>query len=97
MITAFVLFTIAPGAVKGLAERLLEVPGPPINGQATTSVMLLVAAPKDDGNVSKDILYIGKDSHLPLRREQFVGGALVKTETFKDIKLNNGFKPDDFS
>jgi DNA-binding Lrp family transcriptional regulator len=27
MITAFVLFTIAPGAVKGLAERLLEVPG----------------------------------------------------------------------
>jgi hypothetical protein len=32
-----------------------------------------------------------------LRREQFVGGALVKTETFKDIKLNNGFKPDDFS
>ena len=27
MITAFVMFTIQPGAVKGIAERLLEVPG----------------------------------------------------------------------
>ena len=43
------------------------------------------------------MLYIGKDKHLPVRREQYVGSTLVKTETFKDIKLNNGFKPDDFS
>ncbi len=27
MITAFVMFTIAPGLVKPLAERLLEIPG----------------------------------------------------------------------
>jgi DNA-binding Lrp family transcriptional regulator len=27
MITAFVMFTIAPGAVKALAEQLLEIPG----------------------------------------------------------------------
>lgn len=27
MITAFVMFTIAPGAVKTLAEQLLEIPG----------------------------------------------------------------------
>jgi len=76
---------------------LSETTGPSINGQATTAVTLLVTAPKDNGNVSKDVLYIAKDNHLPLRREQFVGGALVKTETFKEIKLNNGFKPDDFS
>jgi DNA-binding Lrp family transcriptional regulator len=27
MITAFVMFTIAPGGVKSLAEQLLEIPG----------------------------------------------------------------------
>ncbi len=27
MITAFVMFTVAPGEVKSLAERLLEIPG----------------------------------------------------------------------
>jgi DNA-binding Lrp family transcriptional regulator len=27
VITAFVMFTIQPGLVKGLAERLLEIPG----------------------------------------------------------------------
>jgi len=27
VITAFVMFTIQPGAVKALAERLLEIPG----------------------------------------------------------------------
>jgi outer membrane lipoprotein-sorting protein len=76
---------------------LSEAPGPTIDGQATTAVTLLVTSPKDNGNVSKDVLYIGKDKHLPVRREQYVGSTLVKTETFKDLKLNNGFKPDDFS
>jgi DNA-binding Lrp family transcriptional regulator len=27
VITAFVMFTVAPGEVKSLAERLLEIPG----------------------------------------------------------------------
>jgi outer membrane lipoprotein-sorting protein len=76
---------------------LSEAPGPDIDGHATTAVTLAVSSPKDNANVSKDVLFIGKDRHLPLRREQYVGSALVKTETFKDIKLDNGFKPDDFS
>ena len=76
---------------------LSEAPGPAIDGQATTAVTLAVSNPKDNGNVSKDVLYISKDRHLPLRREQYVGSLLVKTENFKAIKLDNGFKVDDFS
>ena len=76
---------------------LSEAPGPTIDGQATTQVTLVVTDPKSNANVSKDVLFIGNDKHLPVRRQQYVGAALVKTETFKDVKLNNGFKPDDFS
>ena len=76
---------------------LSEAEGPAVDGQATTAVTLEVTDPKANKNVSKDVLLIGKDRHLPLRREQYVGATLVKTETYKSIKLNNGFTPDDFN
>jgi len=76
---------------------LSEADGPTIDGQATTAVTLTVADPKANKNVSRDVLYIGKERHLPLRREQYVGSQLVKTETYKAIKLNNGFAPGDFN
>ncbi len=75
---------------------LSETAGPSIEGEATTAVTLTVADPKANGNVSKDVLNLSNATHLPVRREQYVGTRLVKTETFKNVKLNNGFKLDDF-
>jgi outer membrane lipoprotein-sorting protein len=76
---------------------LSEAPGPAIDSQATTAVTLVVADPKANANVSKDVVYLSNLSHLPLGRDQYVGQLLVKTEKFKDIKTNVGLKDSDFS
>ena len=75
---------------------LSDSPGPALEGGATTAVTLTVTNPKTNGNVSKDVLYLSNTTHLPTRREQYVGSRLVKTETFKDVKVNNGFTASDF-
>ncbi len=75
---------------------LAESPGPAIDGQPTTAVTLVVADPKANANVSKDVVYLSNASHLPLGRDQYVGILMVKTERFKDIKTNIGLKDSDF-
>ena len=75
---------------------LSEAAGAVIGGVATTAVTFAVADPKANVNVSKEVLYLSNTTHMPARREQYVGSRLVKTETFKEVKLNNGFKPSDF-
>jgi outer membrane lipoprotein-sorting protein len=76
---------------------LAEGPGPTLDGHATTAVTLAVSDPKNNANVTKDVLDISNATHLPLRRQQFVGAQLVKSETFRDFKANNGFTTGDFS
>jgi outer membrane lipoprotein-sorting protein len=78
------------------AGTLAESAGPSIDGQATTVVTLVVADPKANANVSKDVLFLSNASHLPLGRDQYVGQLLVKTEKFKEIKTNLGLKDNDF-
>jgi outer membrane lipoprotein-sorting protein len=75
---------------------LSEAAGPTLDGHASTAVTLAVSDPKSNGNVSRDVLDISNATHLPLRRQQFVGAQLVKSETFMDVKLNNGFTAGDF-
>jgi outer membrane lipoprotein-sorting protein len=82
-------FTETPGTLS-------EAPGPAIDGQATTAVTFVVADPKSNANVSKDVVFFSNASHLPLGRDQYVGTTLVKTERFKDIKTNIGLKDSDF-
>jgi outer membrane lipoprotein-sorting protein len=76
---------------------LAEAAGPALDGHATTAVTLAVADPKSTGNVTKDVLDISNATHLPLRRQQFIGTQLVKSETFRDFKANNAFTTGDFS
>ena len=82
-------YLTTPGTVS-------EAPGPSVDGKPTTAVTLNVSDPKSNGNVSKDVLDIDNATHLTAKREQYVGSTLVKTETFKDIQLNPGLKPEDF-
>jgi len=75
---------------------LTEGAGPAIDGGATTAVTLVVADPKSNANVSKEVLFLSTASHLPLGRDQYVGSLLVKTEKFREIKTNLGLKDSDF-
>lgn len=74
---------------------MTEASGPTIDGHATTAVTLAINEPASNNGVSKDVLDLDNSTHLPARREQYVGSALVKSETFKDVKLNPGLKPSD--
>jgi outer membrane lipoprotein-sorting protein len=73
-----------------------ERTGPAIDGQATTEVSLAVSDPSKNGNVTKDVVFLSNARHLPVRREQYVGAAVVKLENFKDVQTNTGLGDGDF-
>jgi outer membrane lipoprotein-sorting protein len=66
-----------------------ESAGPTIAGTATRAVTLQVKDPAVAA-VTKAVLDVSTASHLPLRRQLYVGATIVKTETFADTKTNVG-------
>jgi outer membrane lipoprotein-sorting protein len=81
---------------KQVKGDVTEAPGPTIAGTPTDVVTLKVADPTTDKGVSRVVLYLSKATHLPVRRDQFTGDALVKSETFSNMKTNVGLKDSDF-
>jgi len=75
---------------------LSEAPGPALEGQATMAVTL-EASPAEANGVTKEVLDISTTTHLPVKREQYAGAALVKSEEFKDLKLNPGLTVKDIN
>jgi hypothetical protein len=80
-------------SIKG---NVSEAPGPPIDGAGTVAVTLDVADPSTDKNVSRIVLYLSDSTHLPVRRERFVGTDLVKSENVTDMQTNVGLNATDF-
>jgi outer membrane lipoprotein-sorting protein len=77
--------------------KLNEAPGPRIAGVPTEMMILNVADPAANGRISKEVLYLSATTHLPLKRERFEGDALVKSQEFRDLKLNSNLTDKDFS
>ena len=71
--------------------------GPPqtINGAATDALVRTADASAENG-VTKDVVYLSKATHLPVRRVRYAGDAIVKQEDFVDVKLNPGLTDNDF-
>ncbi|MGA3036509.1 MAG: hypothetical protein ABSE64_03400 [Vulcanimicrobiaceae bacterium] len=67
-----------------------------ISGSPVDTITLLIANPSANKDVSKDVLFISRVSHLPVRRERYEGTILVKREDFVNVKLNPGLKDTDF-
>jgi len=82
--------------MKTIKGELTEAAGPALAGVATDAVSLRVADPTANKGVTREVLYLSKTTHLPLRREQYVGDAVVKTETVSNLKTNVGLQPSDF-
>jgi len=76
--------------------QMSQAPGPVIDGVDTTAVSLDVADPATDKGVTRVVLYLSDQTHLPVRRERFVGAELVKTENMTDLQTNVGLTPHDF-
>jgi outer membrane lipoprotein-sorting protein len=67
-----------------------------VDGQSTDAVTITYPSTVADG-VTKRVIYLSKATHLPVRRSSYAGDTLVKQETFSEVKLNPGLKPDDFT
>ncbi|HTV74791.1 MAG TPA: hypothetical protein VME66_13930 [Candidatus Acidoferrales bacterium] len=78
------------------AGQLSEAPGPVMDGTPTDAVTLDVADPSADHDVTREVLYISRTTHLPVKADRFEGTALVKSETFSDLKVNVGLTDADF-
>jgi outer membrane lipoprotein-sorting protein len=76
--------------------NVTEAAGETIDGAATTALTLKVANPGANNNVTRDVVYLSKTTHLPVRRARYEGDALVKQEDFVNVKLNPGLKESDF-
>jgi hypothetical protein len=79
--------------IKG---TISEAPGPDIDGSGTDSVSLDVADAAALNGVSRIVLYLSNATHLPVRREQFAGTQLVKSEHITEMKTNIGLTTNDF-
>ena len=73
-----------------------EAAGPAIDGAESVAVTLDVADPASYNGVSREVLYLSTETHLPLRRERFSGTTLVKSENVTSMKTNVGLTTNDF-
>jgi outer membrane lipoprotein-sorting protein len=73
-----------------------ESPGETIDGGPTDMLVLKVANPSANKSVSRDVLYLSKVTHLPVRRMRYEGDMPVKQEDFVNVKLNPGLTESDF-
>lgn len=83
-------FKTTPGTIE-------EEPGPEIEGVPTEEIVLKAADPKTNRGVSKDVLYLSRQTHLPVERKRYEGDLLVKSEFFSNVRVNAGLSDKDFS
>lgn len=102
------LFTPDFGKVlECFAARAADVrilPGPGVDGQATTQLVFEHAPgpacstdSQRDVAVTRDVVTILTETGLPLRRERFEGERSVERWELRDLRLNPGLKPSDFN
>jgi outer membrane lipoprotein-sorting protein len=73
-----------------------EAAGEAIGGAPTDMLAMKVSDPASNNGVTRDVLYLSKVTHLPVRRVRYAGDTLVKQEDFVNVKLNPGLKDSDF-
>jgi outer membrane lipoprotein-sorting protein len=95
--------SIDTGTIPAMLDRFKQVKGDitegtglTIDGAPTDAVTLKVADPAADKGVTREVLYLSKTTHLPVRRDRFAGDVLVKSEVFSNLKTNVGLKDSDF-
>jgi outer membrane lipoprotein-sorting protein len=79
-----------PAIIASLSNdgKLSEEPGQPVAGVATDDVVLVPADPTKIRNLTKDVIVLSRDTHLPLEHLGYEGTQVVEDEKFTDLKLN---------
>jgi hypothetical protein len=95
--------TIDTGTISAMLDMfknpkgtVTETDDKTIDGMVTDELSLKVADPSAMEGVTRVDLYLSHSSHLPVRRDRYIGDQLVKSEQVTDQKINVGLKPSDF-
>jgi len=76
--------------------RVSERSGPAVGGAATTAIALDYAGarcpqdPPADREITRDVLYVSRQSGLPVLRERYALGELVERWALSDLQFNLG-------
>jgi outer membrane lipoprotein-sorting protein len=81
---------------KDAKGTVTEIDDKTVDGILTDELSLKPADPAALGGVTRVDLYLSHATHMPVRRERFVGDQLVKSEQVTNQKINTGLKPSDF-
>lgn len=92
--------TASFGYILSLFENgkanVTESAGETIAGNATDMLVMRVTDSTSDNGITKDVVYLSKATHLPVRRVRYDGDQLVKQEDFVNVAINPGLKDSDF-
>jgi hypothetical protein len=84
------------GMFKDPKGTVTETDDKTVDGILTDELSLKVADPAALGGITRYDLYIAHATHLPVRRERYVGDQLVKSEKVTNPKPNTGLTQSDF-
>lgn len=77
-------------------SRVSERPGPSVGGVPTTEIVLDYGGarcPQDspkDREITRDVLYVSRQTGLPVMRERYALGELAERWLLSDLRLNPG-------
>lgn len=81
------------GTISG---KLTQTDGGEIGGIETDRLVLNVADPASNHDVTEQILYLSKETHWPIRQIMYSGSQVVLDESVSDLKTNVGLTQRDF-
>jgi len=61
-----------------------------------TDAVTIALTPSAPGGVTREVVYLARTTHLPVRRASYVADVLVKQEDFSEVKLDPGLTEGDF-
>jgi outer membrane lipoprotein-sorting protein len=94
--------TMDRASFQSVADDLKSGRVDPIPVEATVDGVLADAVtigvtPAAPGGVSREVVYLSRVTHLPVRRDGYAGETLVKREDFSDVKVDPGLTAADFN
>ncbi|MFY9664094.1 MAG: hypothetical protein WAL67_03055 [Candidatus Cybelea sp.] len=76
--------------------KLTQTDGGKIGGIETDRLELNVADPASNHDITKQVLYLSKETHWPIRQIMYSGSEVALDESIDDLKTNVGLAKSDF-
>jgi outer membrane lipoprotein-sorting protein len=90
------IFSVVRDRFRG-DGTVTEGPGPAIDGAPTDALTFMPASPEKPSGLTKEVLYLARATHIPVRHEGYEGATLAERQDFRDQVINKGIPDSTFS